>query len=278
LEGKVAKTLSTSLSQKPKKPAEVNKAWFDSAVAKLCRNLKGAALVSMLEQAIRGAVELMGVMAITVIDPHPALAQQVYLWYQEKTLLGDGTLLLNPCPGVTFTAGDLARNLVLAPLISLGSSHMDCMMREHWLPLEKRFQSPSHFDSFLTDFVRKPPVAPPSPAVKELMEHLKICTKDGLEGIKLYLQFVSTYDRIVSSIRDELRGGELAALSMECSMPSDLDGEARVAYCETLHVIDALRTFANSEGSALKRPQPCAQETYSQFPQKRRFPPLPELA
>merc|ERR1712194_674821 len=101
----------------------------------------------------------MDVMAICVVDPQPGLAQQVYLWYQENTLMGEAALLMNPCPGIKLAASDLVRNLVLAPLLSMGTDSIDDVMREHWLPLESKFENTIKFNEFLQRFVDQRPLA-----------------------------------------------------------------------------------------------------------------------
>ena len=39
---------------------------------------------------------------------------QVFLWFQEKELMGEASLLFDPHPGVDFSAIDLVRNLLLS--------------------------------------------------------------------------------------------------------------------------------------------------------------------
>ena len=48
---------------------------------------------------------------------------QVFLWFQEKSLLSAGSLLHNPTPGVDFETRDLVRNLLL-------SKHMESPIQE----------------------------------------------------------------------------------------------------------------------------------------------------
>ena len=39
---------------------------------------------------------------------------QIFLWFQEKSILGEGSLVYNKCPGVDFRTCDLIRNHVLS--------------------------------------------------------------------------------------------------------------------------------------------------------------------
>lgn len=248
LEGPCAHMAGVTLRLASRRPAEVVKAWFDRAVDDFCRNRSGLALVKALEQTARGATELMGVMSVRAIEPPPGLAQQVFLWYQENALMGDGALLKNPCPGVMLAASDLARNLVLAPLLSMGTGQMDMVMRDHWFPIERRFQSPIHFDAFLQRFVNQPPIAPPSASVAHfaaIIEGLRMNTNkdpDDLKRLELYTQFVSTYDRLLSTYHSALAEGVRAG-----GYPANPRTEDNIVLGGARAVMAALQHFADAE-------------------------------
>jgi hypothetical protein len=62
---------------------------------------------------------------------------QVFLWLQEKTLLGMGALLYNPSRGINFEASDMARNLLLSTFSGVGEKEQERLYRKLWLePLE----------------------------------------------------------------------------------------------------------------------------------------------
>ena len=48
---------------------------------------------------------------------------QVFLWLQEKSLFGQGSLLHNPSPGVDFSGADLIRNLILVSVMDQSLSY-----------------------------------------------------------------------------------------------------------------------------------------------------------
>lgn len=84
------------------------------------------------------------------IQNDPDLAQ-VFLWLQEKTLLGMGSLLQNLAPGVEFHSADLVRNILFAPFMrryGLGSSDLMHVYQLLWLhPIELRAGSSRGVDT-----------------------------------------------------------------------------------------------------------------------------------
>lgn len=81
---------------------------------------------------------------------------QVFLWLQEKSLFGMGALLYNAAPGVKFSATDLIRNLLLAPMVmSEGLSKQEHFHRQYWLqPIEQKVgASVIQFEQFLRSFL-----------------------------------------------------------------------------------------------------------------------------
>ena len=58
------------------------------------------------------------------------LPLQVFLWLQEKSLFGQGSLLHNPSPGVDFSGADLIRNLILVSVMDQSLSYQAQFYRE----------------------------------------------------------------------------------------------------------------------------------------------------
>lgn len=175
----------------PKCPMTEVRAVFDRAV-------KGRSL-RQLAADLRRVLDSMTVMSTMIVDPPLGLARQVYQWAQEKSLL-IGMELLNPKPGVCLTVSDFARNLVLAPLLERPSAEMEDVLRQHWLPVELRFGSPTQFDNFLQRFVDEAPQAPVSEAAAPILAMADGVASMGHRGIeaqfRLYARFISEYDAV----------------------------------------------------------------------------------
>merc|ERR1712176_769175 len=137
-------------------------------------------------------------MAVTIVQPPPELPQQVYQWAQERAL-ASSIEVANPNPGVWLAVSDLVRNIVLAPLLDRSAADMDEVLRQTWLPLEMRFDTPSSFDAFLKRFVDAHPRAPISTSTEPIIQ-----AADGAESLlgkcelsdkmRLYGCMVAEYD------------------------------------------------------------------------------------
>jgi len=163
----------------------------------LDRAVSGHDVKQLLEDT-RFALDGMSVMTINIVDPPRGLAQQVYQWAQEKSL-GVSLELNNPTPGVFLSVSDLVRNLLLAPLLDSPAEEMEAVLRNHWLPLEVRFDSPQQFDALLARFVEAKPQAAVSEAAAPLLNAAKgmdvACPGCELSvQLRLYGRFLSEYD------------------------------------------------------------------------------------
>ena len=113
-------------------PAEQKKSTVSPSSSKVTSALNA------LRKAYINALNGFGVMYCEILTP--ISLPQVFLWMQEKTLLGMGALLRNDNPGIPFTAGDLTRNLLLSELV-MGGDHttqwnpheQDHMYYDHWI-------------------------------------------------------------------------------------------------------------------------------------------------
>jgi hypothetical protein len=81
---------------------------------------------------------------------------QVYLWLQEKTVFGEGSVLYNPSPGVAMTAADLVRNLLVSAVAHRSLVDQERFHETLWLlPIERRCQSPADLGRCLAAFVER---------------------------------------------------------------------------------------------------------------------------
>lgn len=183
----------------PESPMAEVRAAFDQAV-------RGRSL-QQLESDLRRMLDSMTVMSMTIVDPPPGLARQLYQWAQEKAMT-IGMELLNPKPGVCLTVSDLVRNLVLAPLLDRPAAEMEEVLRQHWLPLELRFGSPVQFA------MRH--LWHPCPRPRHHPRQRRRGRLHGREGrrgaFRLYARVLCEYD-VVSQAQVESGADELAAIA-----------------------------------------------------------------
>merc|ERR1719319_1444046 len=79
---------------------------------------------------------------------------QVFLWLQEKSLLGEASLLHDRTPGVNFRASDLVRNLIMSGFMHLTLEEQEETYRKYFINiLETKFSSPDKMDIFLNNFL-----------------------------------------------------------------------------------------------------------------------------
>jgi hypothetical protein len=79
---------------------------------------------------------------------------QVFLWLQEKSLLGEASLLHDRTPGINFRASDLARNLLMSGFMHLTLEEQEETHRKYFINiLEFKFASPDQMDIFLNNFL-----------------------------------------------------------------------------------------------------------------------------
>jgi hypothetical protein len=78
---------------------------------------------------------------------------QVFLWFQEKELLGEGSMLENANPGLNFRAADLVRNLMLSCYMDKPIQLQEKVLREFWLePFERKVGS--NMDTVLSSYLQ----------------------------------------------------------------------------------------------------------------------------
>ena len=107
----------------------------------------------LIYNLIRQSLDLMGVMLVEIVND--INMAQVFLWLQEKSLFGEASLLYNPTPGVYFTAVDMARNLLLSPMMSESIADQERFYRQNWLePIESCFATSAVFNLALSEFIK----------------------------------------------------------------------------------------------------------------------------
>jgi hypothetical protein len=145
-------TADDELTSAPNEHLLGMKQTFDTCIAEsLAEAENDGDKVLMLLDILRQSVDEMYLVSIE-IQNDPDLAQ-VFLWLQEKSLLGMGALLQNLAPGVEFHAADLVRNILFAPFMrkyGLGSDHLMSEYKSLWLqPIELPAGSPQAVDALV---------------------------------------------------------------------------------------------------------------------------------
>jgi hypothetical protein len=140
-------------------PQGLAKRIFDASACKLGgeRNAPVKSRFLDLQKVTFNALNHMSLMYCEVLTPMNI--SQVFLWMQEKSLFGMGALLKNDNPGIPFTAGDLARNLLLCPFVmnEMEQSKQDRIYEDKWIfplavPAEKSYIG--GLDGLVTTFVQ----------------------------------------------------------------------------------------------------------------------------
>merc|ERR1712218_715898 len=72
-------------------------------------------ILEKYQEIARQQLDLFGITFVEILNE--VNLAQVFLWLQEKSLLGEAALVFNPAPGLFFTGVDMIRNLILAPVI-----------------------------------------------------------------------------------------------------------------------------------------------------------------
>eukprot|EP00605_Chrysophyceae_sp_TOSAG23-4_P000312 GSChrysophyteH1.ASY1.ANO1.357.1 assembled CDS len=118
-----------------------------------------APALKALRKAFVNVINGMGIMYCEILTP--INFPQVFLWMQEKSLLGMGALLQNNNPGVPFSAGDLARNLLLSEIVlgdDWNAEEQERLYHEEWVcPLAipaKMLSDKQGLDGLVTSFIK----------------------------------------------------------------------------------------------------------------------------
>ena len=131
------------------------KLYFDAEIRSRLSSIPGNDdPLSLLESLTECALERMGLTLVEVLNE--INLTQVFLWLQEKSLMGEGALLYNPTPGVAFTAADLVRNLIMASVIQDTLERQESFYRHKWLfPIEKKCLGPEHLTKVIHHYVEQ---------------------------------------------------------------------------------------------------------------------------
>lgn len=161
---------------------------------------KLATLTVILNQSL----DKMGVTLVDILTPVDLA--QVFLWLQEKSLMGMSAFLKNDRPGARFAATDLVRNLLMAPFMDRSLEAQEAVYRTHWQePLEMKFGSAAAFGSAMESYIKvqHPAASRPSQFEETVASFAK--TFPNLRDVELYAKFVTIYeDKRRESERDSL--------------------------------------------------------------------------
>jgi len=95
-------------------------------------------------------VDHLPIVSVTLADP--SLSCQVYLWLQEKALFSEAASATKKTLGVYFSAGDLIRNLLLAPFLDVPLEEQSKIYSDLWSSWESRMTA-EQLDAFLAHWV-----------------------------------------------------------------------------------------------------------------------------
>jgi len=194
--------------------------------------------LDLVHEIFRQALDKMSVTRCKIegnIDP-----AQIFLWLQEKSFF-NGYQLQNLRPGEFLLTVDLARNLVLAPLLKLSPDLQDLVYLEHWLArLEKLFPTQEDFNAAVIKYIDHKKKEVKTQSEFETMftkMHKQLSGGDRFLGLLHYSQFVSFYE----FIQDQVSRGSLVPGRDSSQLPEGIlaSSDLRTSLC----VIDSLQTF-----------------------------------
>jgi hypothetical protein len=91
---------------------------------------------AVLDQMATAVIDWLALTYIEIMNE--VNLSQIFIWFQEKTIIGAEILMHNPTPGLNFRAADLVRNLILASYMKRSLVEQEALYRKYWfLPLEK---------------------------------------------------------------------------------------------------------------------------------------------
>jgi len=196
-------------------------------------------LYDLLEEVARQALDLMSVTRCKIegnIDP-----AQVFLWLQEKSFF-NGYQLQNLRPGEFLSTLDMARNLVLAPLLKISPQLQDKIYLEHWVfRLEKLFPSQEELDTAVIKYI----TYMKDEQVKTTSEFEKMFTKmhkqlsggNRFDGLLHYSKFVSIFEHFQEKVATgKLNPGEAGS---DLDFNEEISSDLKSSLC----VIDSLEAF-----------------------------------
>merc|ERR1712126_101625 len=132
---------------------------------------------------------------------------QVFLWLQEKSLLGEGALVFNPAPGLFFTAVDMIRNVLLSPIMSKTMAEQEKLFLSLWSdPVESFFRGNDQenldkFNKYLHQFVtqeseKRKYVSKAESTYIAAMEGMKSVSPKSRMYITTYAKFISIMENV----------------------------------------------------------------------------------
>lgn len=199
-------------------------------------------LYDLLEEVARQALDLMSVTRCKIegnIDP-----AQVFLWLQEKSFF-NGYQLQNLRPGEFLSTLDMARNLLLAPLLKISPQLQDKIYLEHWVfRLEKLFPSQEELDTAVIKYI----TYMKDEEVKTTSEFEKMFTKmhkqlsggNRFDGLLHYSKFVSIFEHIQEKVASgKLNLGEAGSDLDFNDQNEAISSDLKSSLC----VIDSLEAF-----------------------------------
>jgi len=160
---------------------------------------------------IHQQLDLMGVTFCEILNE--INLAQVFLWLQEKSLLGEAAELFNPAPGIFFTSVDMIRNLLLAPILSTSMKEQNSMFKEIWSdPIESFFlkYGPKNIEIFnkcLEDYVKEKSeklqhVSKAEKTYLKVLSGMKSASPQSKMYITTYAKFISILEKMNENSED----------------------------------------------------------------------------
>ena len=159
---------------------------------------------------------------------------QVFLWLQEKSLLGEAALVFNPAPGLFFTGVDMIRNLILAPVIDRSLEEQEEYHRTLWLEAVESFfpgqENSAEFNKALNEFVTERTKKSDHKSKGEItyaaaLNGSKFLSPESKLYITTYAKFITLLETITLTISEEEEHKNIKAVEI---LSSDLSNFIKI--------------------------------------------------
>merc|ERR1711874_509764 len=167
-------------------------------------------ILEKYQEIARQQLDLFGITFVEILNE--VNLAQVFLWLQEKSLLGEAALVFNPAPGLFFTGVDMVRNLILAPVIDLSLAEQETYHRKLWLdPVESFFRGPdtsADFNKTLNEFITEKTKKLKNKSKAETTYEAavtgsKVVSSESKLYITTYSKFITLLEAIALKISEE---------------------------------------------------------------------------
>merc|ERR1712126_684577 len=183
---------------------------------------------------------------------------QVFLWLQEKSLLGGGALVFNPAPGLFFTAVDMIRNVLLSPIMSKTMAEQEKLFLSLWSdPVESFFRGNDQenldkFNKYLHQFVtqeseKRKYVSKAESTYIAAMEGMKSVSPKSRMYITTYAKFISIMEHVSKQLSKSGDDKDAMTEQQEEAAAEEIERQIKVSSFVSSKISNFIKVHALQE-------------------------------